>query len=142
MHKVQNATTNHILACVGEECGEIQQMVGKCLRFGLHSDNHKSEDKKKNIELLLMEFNDLVAVIEMLADNLGIEQPIISPKDVAAKKAKVISYMTEVERYDKTTVLAGVSPWADGNMGNTNAATMHRKINWPKSITPGFKRTI
>lgn len=28
---------DHLLACAGEECGEVQQVVGKALRFGIWS---------------------------------------------------------------------------------------------------------
>ena len=53
---------NHLLACIGEECGELQQAVGKALRFGL------DVDKEKNI---LKEFVDILGVMDLYLSEVG-----------------------------------------------------------------------
>lgn len=80
----------HLLACLAEECGEVAQVVGKCLRFGV-DDYHPKTGNVPNIELLRREFNDLVAVAEML----GIEP---SREDMNAKQTKVAQYMTYAQK--------------------------------------------
>ena len=60
---------NHLLACMTEEAGEVSQLVGKCQRFGIH-DYHEKTGNIQNIELLKREYNEVVAVAELL----GIER--------------------------------------------------------------------
>ncbi|GAF88818.1 unnamed protein product, partial [marine sediment metagenome] len=45
---------NHLLACIGEECGELQQAVGKALRFGL-----------SNAPSIRQEFVDILGVMDL-----------------------------------------------------------------------------
>lgn len=80
---------DHLLACLAEESGEVAQMVGKCLRFGL-ANCHPKTGNLPNKEMLRREFNDLYAVAEML----GLS---IDPVLVEAKKAKVKKYMQYVQ---------------------------------------------
>lgn len=79
----------HLLACLTEECGETTQVVGKCLRFGIN-DYHPKTDNVPNFELLRREFNDIVAVAEMLG---------IMPdrKLINSKKARVETYIEYAE---------------------------------------------
>ena len=49
----------HILAVLGEECGEVQQVVGKSLRFGIF--DIPPNDDKTNFELIRKEVHDVVA---------------------------------------------------------------------------------
>lgn len=58
---------NHIIACVGEEAAEIAQAVGKIKRFGLYD----AKEGRNNLEQLVYEFKDLIAVMKMLDDELG-----------------------------------------------------------------------
>lgn len=80
----------HLLACVGEECGEVQQLVGKSLRFGV-LDCHPKTDAQ-NWGRLKEEVADVIAVYEMLADRMG-EGPELDRGHIRNKKEKVISYM-------------------------------------------------
>jgi len=81
---------DHLVACVGEECGEVQQVVGKTLRFGILDTNPKT--KSTNWVELRKEIHDLVAVYEMLCD----EFDRVSDLDrtlIARKKKRVQKYM-------------------------------------------------
>ena len=82
--------TAHLLATLGEEGGEVSQMVGKCLRFGL-MDKHPKTGNIPNLELLAHEVNDLIGVAEML----GIYRDEMLVQD---KKARVLKYMDYAER--------------------------------------------
>lgn len=54
-----------LLACVGEESGEISQVVGKILRHGYES-HHPDFPLTTNRELLQKELGDLLAIQERL----------------------------------------------------------------------------
>ena len=56
MSKHNTEYQNHLLACIGEECGELQQAVGKALRFGLDADKEKK---------IRDEFIDLLGVMDL-----------------------------------------------------------------------------
>lgn len=85
-----NSKFDHLLACVGEECGEIQQVVGKAIRFGILDTNPRS--KKTNWADLWKEVHDLVAVFEMLCDEFD-RVDILDRKLIEAKKKRVLKYM-------------------------------------------------
>ena len=76
---------NHILALLGEECGELQQAVGKALRFGLHS----------NMVPILKEFHDILAAYKMLTEVLDCSEPM-DENMIEEKIQKVISFMDPV----------------------------------------------
>jgi len=81
---------DHLIACVGEECGEVQQVVGKTMRFGILDTNPKT--KNSNWVELRKEVHDLVAVYEMLCD----EFDRVSDLDrslIERKKKRVLKYM-------------------------------------------------
>ena len=80
--------TEHLLVCLAEECAEIQQAVGKALRFGLN-DDYKSTTPADDIS---RECCDLIAVIEML-EEAGVIQKTGSIKAIEKKKARVRHYM-------------------------------------------------
>jgi NTP pyrophosphatase (non-canonical NTP hydrolase) len=81
----QHERTEHLLACLAEESGEVTQLVGKCLRFGI-SDHHPKTGNIPNIELLQREYNDLLAV----AETLGLYR---DPALIAAKQERIRRYM-------------------------------------------------
>ena len=81
---------SHILACVGEECGEIQQIVGKSLRFGILDYHPKTGEQ--NWSELKKEVHDLVAVYQMLCNNMG-EAADFDKGMIRAKKKKTIQRM-------------------------------------------------
>lgn len=77
--------TAHLLACLTEEAGEVSQLVGKCLRFGIQ-DYHPKTGSIPNIELLENEINDFIAISRML----GIEP---NEYEIKAKIKRVEKYM-------------------------------------------------
>jgi len=81
---------NHLLFCLGEECGELQQIVGKSGRFGMYDINPYS--LHQNIHLLKKEYHDIVAVYEMLLDSLD-EYTVDNREWIVDKKNKVEKYI-------------------------------------------------
>jgi len=85
----------HLLACVGEEAGEISQAVGKSQRFGVLNINPASG--KSNLDDLVKEYHNLVAVVEMLCgefDSVG----IVDRERVDKKKQRVAAWMLYAEQ--------------------------------------------
>lgn len=81
---------DYFLACIGEECGEIQQAIGKSLRFGLLDTNPVT--KKTNWVELRKEIHDLIAVYEMLCDEFD-RVETLDRELIDAKKERVLKYM-------------------------------------------------
>ena len=52
------------LAILGEECGEVQQMVGKCIRFGI--DTIKPSRGTTNAHHLSVEIADVLLSIRIM----------------------------------------------------------------------------
>ena len=48
-----------------EECGEVAQAASKCVRF---TPEHAIADSPTNLENLVFEFNDLIAIVELLQE--------------------------------------------------------------------------
>jgi NTP pyrophosphatase (non-canonical NTP hydrolase) len=55
------------LALLGEECGEVQHMIGKVIRHG-YDNAHKDYNYVKNRDLLRKEVMDLMAVVRLMFD--------------------------------------------------------------------------
>ena len=83
---------DHLLACLGEECGEVQQVVGKALRFGINDYSPKDPTNTQNIVLIEQEVNDIVTIFIMLMDELGMN-PRPNPLFKSAKFRKVTEYL-------------------------------------------------
>lgn len=97
-----NTKFDHLLSCVGEECGEIQQVVGKAGRFGILDTNPKT--KKTNWVELRKEVHDLVAVFEMLCDEFG----RVSDLDrslIERKKKRVLKHMEYAKKQGQLEAL-------------------------------------
>lgn len=74
----------HLLDILGEECGEVHKVASKIMRFGLDANKR---------DWLQAEYNEVLAMIEMLADE-GIvvyKQPLL----IQAKKDKVEAMLLE-----------------------------------------------
>lgn len=56
------------IAILGEECGEVVQMVGKIMRFGIESYDPADKDRRTNHQLLHDEVGDILAAIEFATD--------------------------------------------------------------------------
>jgi NTP pyrophosphatase (non-canonical NTP hydrolase) len=81
---------DHLLACIGEECGEIQQVVGKATRFGLYDKNPANDEM--NFNLLKKELQDLIAVYEMLCAEEK-RDGLLNQLAISDKKKRVLYYM-------------------------------------------------
>lgn len=79
---------DHVLAVLGEECGEVQQAIGKITRFGFDDNN-----QPHNWSRLRAEVHDIIAAYEMVCLEYG-ESSDIDRSLVENKKAKVKHYMT------------------------------------------------
>jgi hypothetical protein len=79
----------YLLTCLGEEAAELGQTAGKALRFGL-DDIYYPESPR---EAIIREFNDLVAVLELLNEN-GVDFKKLHRKDlIEAKRKKLKEFM-------------------------------------------------
>lgn len=91
----------NLLVTLMEECAELQQAVSKALRFGM--DNyHPANPEKTNEHNIMVEYYQLVSVMEMLV-NSGVLHDF-SPTDKSlVKTTKKIN----VERYQEVSEAAG-----------------------------------
>ena len=67
--KLSNAEQER-LACLLEECGEIQQAIGKILRHGYESADPTKRKPRTNRENLEREIGDFQAILELMKDDL------------------------------------------------------------------------
>lgn len=80
-----DALTTELLAILAEECGEVIQAVGKCLRHGVQG---RYKDGTINIEQVEIELGDVLASISILKDYGVLDEHVI---DVATVK-KLVKY--------------------------------------------------
>lgn len=80
----------HLLFCLAEECGELQQDVGKAGRFGVF--DIKPNTSSSNWDTMRNELHDIVAVYEMLCAILK-EDTVLDREMIEAKKIRVLEYM-------------------------------------------------
>lgn len=81
---------DHLFSCLGEECGEVQQVLGKIDRFGLN--DIKPGTDQPNWEKLRIEVHDIMAVYEMYCNEVGYK-PELSRHLIKLKKEKVEELM-------------------------------------------------
>lgn len=79
----------HLLTILGEECAEVHQRCSKALRFGMREVGTGQD--KKNSDRIVQEFNDLLAMMEMVFD-VSIEF-LIDIDQMNMKKAKVEKFL-------------------------------------------------
>jgi len=75
---------------LAEECAEVQQSVGKALRFGL--DHGYPDRKTTNAQDIAYEIQDVIAIVEML-DECGAVPRSSDLHAIDQKKAKVAALM-------------------------------------------------
>ncbi len=91
---------DHLLFCFGEESGEIQQVLGKIGRFGMYDSDPNIKKSIDNFHHLTLEVHDLLAVYEMLCDEIN-EECIISRRLIENKKKRVKKYMKYARKHGK-----------------------------------------
>jgi NTP pyrophosphatase (non-canonical NTP hydrolase) len=84
---------DYLLVSLGEEAGEVQQAVGKAYRFGFLSKNPFGSDDKNNWDQITQEVHDLVAIYEMLGDELFKVTTLDRGEVESKKKVKVKKWM-------------------------------------------------
>lgn len=87
--------TEHLLACLAEECAEVQHAVAKALRFGL--DDGYPGAASTNAQDIAREFIDVLAVMEMLEESGAIER-LLDPQAIDRKKDRVNEYIEYAAR--------------------------------------------
>lgn len=79
-----------LLTILAEECGETAVRASKCIRFTM--EEIQAGHKQTNAEQLVYEFNDIVAVMEMLHEHGWIDM-VIDRDAIALKKKKMETWM-------------------------------------------------
>lgn len=91
----------NLLVTLMEECAELQQAVSKALRFGMDGC-HPLYPEKTNEHNIMIEYYQLVAVMEMLTNNGVLHN--FSPADEALAK---ITKKTNVMQYQEISEATG-----------------------------------
>lgn len=89
-------TNEHLLTILGEEASEVIKDVSKSLRFGL-DDRHKIEGPT-NMEKLVNELNDFVAVVDLLVQHAMLPSNWESPAKQLKKKQRVAEFMAYAKK--------------------------------------------
>lgn len=85
----------YLLTCISEEGGEITQAASKCIRFGLDSPSRISKESMTNLQQLITEVNDVIAIISMLHEE-GLDISLfMDANQIANKQNKVNFYMQD-----------------------------------------------
>jgi len=82
--------TENLLTILSEECVETAQRVSKAIRFTL--EEVQPEQELTNAQRIVYEFNDIVAVMEILQEE-GIFEKVIDREAIEKKKVKVAKYL-------------------------------------------------
>lgn len=81
---------DHVLSLLGEECGEVQQVLGKISRFGMYDINPQTNES--NWLELRKEMHDLKAAWDLVCDELD-RFSSLDERLISEKKKKVRKYM-------------------------------------------------
>jgi len=90
----------YLLVCLAEEASEVAHATCKCLRF---KPNEAWPGKNgTNLELLIREVNDLMAILEMLADEGCDLKRLNNRDDIISKKERVLMIKN---KYDEAMLI-------------------------------------
>lgn len=87
----------YLLVCLNEECLEVAKEADKALRFGLDDWSPSAPPSETNRKRISQELTDLIAVAQMLKDELYIDEYMID-ENLSKKKEKVEYYMLISEK--------------------------------------------
>ena len=90
-------STEHLLACLGEEGVEIAKDCLKSKRFGLHDVNILVPDGPDNVQRIIDELNDLMGVIRLCVIGGILPSNWASEEKQIAKMEKVLRFMDYAE---------------------------------------------
>lgn len=74
------------LAVIGEECGEVVQMVGKIMRFGLESYSPEDADRRTNHQLLHDEVGDILAAVDFATERGLLDSETLMTRKFAKRR--------------------------------------------------------
>ena len=103
----------YLLLCLSEEAVEISKDIHKALRFGLEDKvtldpaGPRGTEGATNLERVIDEMNDLMAVVELLADKEIIPHIWIDEHKRHKKKEKVLAYLEYARRIGQVEPVAG-----------------------------------
>lgn len=92
--------TEHLLACLAEECDEVSKECHKALRFGLDDKvtmnplGPRGTEGPTNREKILTELNDLLGVVDMLVSRGILPRNWNDPIRRQRKGDRVMMYMS------------------------------------------------
>jgi hypothetical protein len=90
--------TEYLLCCLTEELSEVQQEIGKCLRF---TCNHKpTEYPTTNIQRVALEMADVYAITTMLYGE-GVDVGIAVPYDDDMTESQRVRMQEKILRTNK-----------------------------------------
>lgn len=90
--------TQYLLCCLNEELAEVQQEIGKCLRF---TCDHKPEIyPTTNIERVQLEMADVYA-ISMMLKQIGVNTGIVTPAPSQLTEAQLKRVLEKSARTEK-----------------------------------------
>lgn len=96
--------TEHLLACLAEECGEVAKECMKSLRFGLDDQvtldpsGPRGTEGPTNREKIVEELNDLMAVVKQLVAQGIIPEDWQDARREERKQERVFRYMQYAHR--------------------------------------------
>tara|TARA_Y100001973_G_C5139990_1_gene302427 strand:- start:14 stop:316 length:303 start_codon:yes stop_codon:yes gene_type:complete len=84
----------YLLTCLKEECSEVQMASSKSERFGFDSDYIGIT----NLTQLVNEFNDLLAVVDLLNEETEVNHRIVRNESLILAKKKKMEVMMNISR--------------------------------------------
>jgi len=97
-------TTNHLITCLAEECGEVAKECHKALRFGLDDKvtrdplGPRGTEGPTNREKIVDELNDLMGLVRMLTMRDILPEDWLDESKQKAKAIKVARFMDYAEK--------------------------------------------
>jgi hypothetical protein len=89
---------DHLILRLSEECVEVSKECHKALSFGIE-DRYKRMPSVR--EKIVLELNDLFAVVEMLQDEGVLPMIVVNDRLIDAKKKKVVKFMRYAKKKGK-----------------------------------------
>jgi len=87
---------DYLLTKLAEECGELAQIASKMNVFGVKSYDPADETKTTNEEHMKIEFNDVLAVMEMVTELLLLD--VQRDDDLIESKKQKIDRMWQIAK--------------------------------------------
>lgn len=86
----------YLLTKLAEECSELAQIASKMNVFGVDSYDPKDEQKITNEEHMNIEYNDIIAVMEMLKESMLLD--VYRNEELISKKKSKMYNMWQISK--------------------------------------------